>query len=66
MTRHNIVQQLRQESQWLLDRGVITRGQRLVVAGLMRDAADSIEAFDLNDISTPSINPRSTTNDPTA
>lgn len=46
MSVTNITQQLRDEAQYLLDRGAITRGQRLVVAGLMRDAADAIERYD--------------------
>lgn len=39
----DITQQLQDEAQHLLDRGAITRGQRLIVAGIMRDAADELE-----------------------
>lgn len=46
MRRANILQQLRDQAQFLLDRGAITRGQRLVVAGLMRDAADLVDRLD--------------------
>ena len=44
MTYDNICQTLRDEAQLALDRGVITRGQRIVIASLMRDAAEELEA----------------------
>ena len=47
MTYDNITQQMRDETERVLDRGVITRGQRLVIAALLRDAAAEIER--LND-----------------
>jgi hypothetical protein len=47
MTYDNITQQMRDEAERVLDRGVITRGQRLVIAFLLRDAADELER--LND-----------------
>ena len=43
MTYDNIAQQMRDEADITLDRGIITRGQRLVVAGLLRDAADEFD-----------------------
>jgi hypothetical protein len=43
MSYDNIAQQMRDEAQYILDRGIITRGQRLVVAGLLRDAADEFD-----------------------
>lgn len=46
MSHDNILQQLRDEAQFLLDRGAITMGQRLIVAGLMRDVADLVDRLD--------------------
>lgn len=43
MSYDNIVSQMRAESRRLLDRPVITRGQRLVAAALLSDAADALE-----------------------
>jgi hypothetical protein len=43
MSFNNIAQQMRDEAEHILDRGIITRGQRLVVAGLLRDAADEFD-----------------------
>ena len=43
MTYDNIAQQMRDEAEHILDRGIITGGQRLVVAGLLRDAADEFD-----------------------
>lgn len=39
-----LAQTLRDEAQHLLDRGAITRGQRIVVASAMRSAADFLDA----------------------
>lgn len=49
MTYDNICRTLRDEAQLALDRGVITRGQRIVIASLMRDAADELEKLDAAD-----------------
>ena len=43
MSYDNIISQMRAESRHLLDRAVITRGQRLVAAALLSDAADAME-----------------------
>lgn len=43
MSYDNIISQMRAESRHLLDRPVITRGQRLVAAALLSDAADVLE-----------------------
>ena len=39
-------ERLRREAEFMLDRGIVTRGQRLVSAGEMREAADVLEAID--------------------
>lgn len=43
MSYANIINQMRAESRHLLDRAVTTRGQRLVCAALLSDAADVLE-----------------------
>ena len=37
-------ERLRREAEFMLDRGIVTRGQRLVSAGEMREAADALDA----------------------
>lgn len=37
-------ERLRREADFMLDRGIVTRGQRLVSAGEMREAADALDA----------------------
>jgi len=45
-TTDHLVNHLRDEAQLVLDRGVITRGQRLVIRDLLLRAAEEIESHD--------------------